>query len=466
MGRLNLENLSKEDLIEKYLDLERKYKDLERKYKDKKKNFRSEFERLNNELKKYKNAHTPSSANSHLQKNTQKSSSDNDVAPNKVGRKKGKKSRHVGKTRAPAIPDHIINVTTKLNPSTGNKNIKPTGYIKERTITDFEIKTIVTKYNIYEYRDLDTNEIFFATHPDIPKRGIFGRNALAFANHLRYECNVVFSKIANTFTKVLNIPITTSTAISLSDRAAENLSPHYQNLKSEVKNEEAVYGDETSAKNNGAPGWLWGFFSISLALFVFNKQRGGDIVEKILGKDFTGILGCDGWSTYKVFSEEFGVLLQRCWAHAIREVKQICIIEGKKKNLKLEKGYEWFCDIFNRVKEARKIKDHKIREQKYEFLVNELDRWIQVHWSYRKLKPVVKKIKNGKEHWFTCVLHPEIEPTNNRAERGLRSWVVLRKIIGCLRTKKGENTTEIMMSLFQTWKLRGLNPYEELKALL
>lgn len=455
MGILKFDHLSKEQLIEKYLDLENRYKKSQ-----------CEIKELEKELKKYKNAHTPSSANSHIQKNTQKCSSDDSSKSNKVGRKKGKKSGHKGKTRDPVIPNHFVDVTTEFNPSTGNKNIKPTGYIKERNITDFEIKTIVTQYNIYEYRDLDTNEIFFATNPNIPPNGIFGRNVLAFANHLRYECNVVFSKIANTFTKVMDIPMTTSTAISLSDRVAENLSPHYQNLKLEVKEEKAVYGDETSAKNNGVPGWLWGFFSISLALFVFNKQRGGEIVEKILGKDFTGLLGCDGWSTYKVFSKKFGVLLQRCWAHAIREVKQICIVEGKKKNLKLEKAYEWFCDIFNQMKEARKIKDWQIRERKHKYLVNELDRWIQVHWSYRRLKPVVKKIKNGREHWFTCVLYPEIEPTNNRAERGLRSWVVLRKIIGGLKTEKGEKTTEIMMSLFQTWKLRGLNPYEELKSLL
>ena len=64
------------------------------------------------------------------------------------------------------------------------------------------------------------------------------------------------------------------------------------------------------------------------------------------------------------------------------------------------------------------------------------------------------------------MLHPEIEPTNNLAERMLRAWVVFRKIIGCLRTEKGEHTTETMLSLFSTWKLRKLQPYAQLKSLL
>ena len=75
-------------------------------------------------------------------------------------------------------------------------------------------------------------------------------------------------------------------------------------------------------------------------------------------------------------------------------------------------------------------------------------------------------IKNGKEFWFTCVLYPEIEPTNNKAERGLRSWVVMRKIIGCLRSEQGEKTTQVLLSLFQTWNLQGLIQYSQLRSLL
>ena len=75
-------------------------------------------------------------------------------------------------------------------------------------------------------------------------------------------------------------------------------------------------------------------------------------------------------------------------------------------------------------------------------------------------------VQNDRENWFSCVLHPEIEPTNNRAERGIRKFVILEKIMGCLRSEQGKNSTQIMMSLFGTWKLQGLNPYKELRAIL
>jgi len=42
----------------------------------------------------------------------------------------------------------------------------------------------------------------------------------------------------------------------------------------------------------------------------------------------------------------------------------------------------------------------------------------------------------------------------------------LRKIMGCLRSEQGKKTTQIMMRLFGTWRLQGLNPYKELRAIL
>lgn len=442
---LKVENISREELIE-----------LVKKIWKEKEKLSQEKEKLENELKKYKNAHTPSS---------QKKFCKVEVRGLKVGRKKGKKSHHKGKTRAKDTPTKTINVKTVFNPITGSINIEPTGHVEEVIITDFKIVKVITKYNCYEYRDLDTGELFLAKHADMPDNGIFGKSVLAFTNYLRWKCRVPFDKIASVFTNVFDITMTTPTAWDICNRVADKLSSNYDKLKVDIQTESAVNVDETGAKRNGLPGWLWGFFSLSIALYVFNVKRGGDILERVLGKYYQGIIGCDGWGTYLSFSKEVGILLQRCWAHAVRELKDICI-NGNKPDKSLELAYAWFCDIFEQVKAARKIKNREIREQLYIELIEELNNWIQIHKSYRKLRPFVKKIENGENFWFTCVLYLEIEPTNNRAERGLRAWRVLEKIIGCLRSEQGFKTTETMMSLFATWDLRKINSYEQLMALL
>ncbi|MBI4210394.1 MAG: transposase, partial [Candidatus Diapherotrites archaeon] len=70
------------------------------------------------------------------------------------------------------------------------------------------------------------------------------------------------------------------------------------------------------------------------------------------------------------------------------------------------------------------------------------------------------------DHWFTFILHPEIEPTNNRAERGIRETVVQRKIYGCLRNQIGTRNHDVLTSLIATWEQRNLNPYTQLQQAL
>src|SRR3989339_1483899 len=190
------------------------------------------------------------------------------------------------------------------------------------------------------------------------------------------------------------------------------------------------------------------FLLHSLPSLFFINKGGGDIVEKVL-KNFKGILGCDGWGTYKVFSENQGILLQRCWAHLIREVKKIC--KGVKD---LDDAYIWICDMFDEIQRLRKIKSEKIRQKGYDNLIEEMERWTQIYYVHDGMKDIVNKVRNGKEFWFTCVLHPEVEPTNNAAERGLRKFVVIEKIIGCLRSEQGKRNMQVMLSVFQTWRLQ------------
>ena len=74
-------------------------------------------------------------------------------------------------------------------------------------------------------------------------------------------------------------------------------------------------------------------------------------------------------------------------------------------------------------------------------------------------------IENGGSDWFTCVLHEDAEPTNNFAEQSLREIVVLRNIIGAIRSKnvsKYENTC----SLFATWRLKKEDAFANLMGII
>lgn len=108
----------------------------------------------------------------------------------------------------------------------------------------------------------------------------------------------------------------------------------------------------------------------------------------------------------------------------------------------------------------------EIRKEIYSDCIKKMQLFIGIASKYKYLKKLAVTMKCGLKQWFTCILHPEIEPTNNRAERELREFVIQRKIFGTFRSEKGLRITEIIMSLLATWRLRGLNTNSMLRETL
>ena len=70
-----------------------------------------------------------------------------------------------------------------------------------------------------------------------------------------------------------------------------------------------------------------------------------------------------------------------------------------------------------------------------------------------------KKIRNRlvkhKPHLLRCLDDPDVEPTNNRAERALRPAVIARKLSCGNKTDRGKQAFEILTSLAVTAHQRG-----------
>ena len=297
----------------------------------------------------------------------------------------------------------------------------------------------------------------------LPKEGNFGKNILAHATLMKYDDRLPARKVVSTLNRSHLLTLTHSTVLNIVQRVVRSVQHAYGQLKTQVRTFFNIYIDETGVKVQGKQFWIWIFTTMTITLFVIRKSRHCRVVEEVLGENFNGVINCDGWETYETYKDgNKNVLLQRCWAHAIREVEAVAEKHDEVKPL-----FKWFQEIFAKVCQARgNGKPHYIRERLKEKCERELQNWLDIIKPYKELQIVRTKIQNGFEHWFTCIIHPEVEPTNNRAERTLREQVVLRKITGTLRNEKGTTANETMMSLITTWKQQNKNPFLELRALL
>jgi len=429
-----LEKVSKEKeaLEEEARKLEKKVKDLEQ------------------QLAFFNNPHTPSSKQFFKKRVPQTS------------RKLGAPCGHDGATRKTPEPSNNVNHLLTKCPKCDNPLDKPFDF-EERIIEEIpEPQPVkITKHVIGFYNCINCGVVTAET--GLPKEGNFDKNILTHTTLMKYDDRLPARKVVNTLNRSHLLQLTHSTVLNIVQRVVRAVQHVYEKLKLQVRTFFNVYIDETGIKVQGKQFWIWIFTTLTTTYFVIRKSRHCKVVKEVLGENFKGIINCDGWETYKTYKDDNkNVLLQRCWAHAIREVEAVAEKYDRVKPL-----FKWFQHIFVKVCKARESgKPVYQRTRLKEKCELELRQWLDVTKSYKELKTVRTKIENGFEHWFTCIIHPEVEPTNNRAERMLREEVVLRKITGTLRNEKGTTANEVMMSLITTWKQQNKNPFLELRALL
>jgi transposase len=191
-------------------------------------------------------------------------------------------------------------------------------------------------------------------------------------------------------------------------------------------------------------------------LVVIRKSSGKKVLEEILGKEAEGANSADGWRAYNWMK------LQRCWAHLLRVV-DACIEVS-------ENGKRLSEDIHSCFKKLRAFldSDHSMAErmEMKDLLEKELDGIIAKYSEFKELKKPLTYLKNGCGCWFTCLLYPGMEPTNNLAEQAIRESVIMRKIIGCFRSVKGAENYQYIASLLATARLQGKNGFDELEKVL
>ncbi|MDD1728944.1 MAG: transposase, partial [Methanospirillum sp.] len=67
---------------------------------------------------------------------------------------------------------------------------------------------------------------------------------------------------------------------------------------------------------------------------------------------------------------------------------------------------------------------------------------------------------------FVFVTNPEVDGTNNRAERAVRPNVVLRKVSGGTKSPKRTRNIEVLASAIQTCQMNGANFVEKGRVLI
>ena len=95
-----------------------------------------------------------------------------------------------------------------------------------------------------------------------------------------------------------------------------------------------------------------------------------------------------------------------------------------------------------------------------------LDQIMNMPWRDADVKRLVKRLYRYHQTIFTFLDHSEVPSDNNHAEREIRPAVIMRKNRQGNRSGNGANTQAILMSVYRTLKLGGLDPLDTIVAAL
>jgi transposase len=290
-----------------------------------------------------------------------------------------------------------------------------------------------------------------------------GPNAVALGAWLHQELGLPYANACAVLEKAFGIALTPGGLAQSLSRLARRAEHGYADLLDDVRRSEAVYPDETSARMNGQRWWLWVFVSALSTVYVQRPSRGFDVVEEVLGKDFAGLLGHDGWAPYDKLNE---ATHQQCLAHLIRRAEHL-----------LETATRGAVRFPRKVKrllqDALELRDRweagELGEHGLSILRGKLEKRLA-----RVLAMKVTHTGNGKfqahldnhADELLTFLYEDVEATNWPAEQAIRPAVRFRKTSGGHRSPRGARTRDVLLSILRTARQRGLDPLPLLARML
>jgi transposase len=183
------------------------------------------------------------------------------------------------------------------------------------------------------------------------------------------------------------------------------------------------------------------------------------VIKQVLGDGFKGILIADFFAAYDQIQ---AFAKQRCVVHLLREIKQVSL---------RNRSSEWqqFARRLKRlIHEALNlvIARERMGEDAYDRRVANLHIRLAAFFgrNYRDAdaERLSRRLSRYCDEIFTFLLHPNVAADNNHAERQIRFAVIMRKNYFGNRSMRGAEAQAILMSIFRTCHLRGLDPISPL----
>jgi transposase len=247
--------------------------------------------------------------------------------------------------------------------------------------------------------------------------------------------------------------ISSGTVDAILSRTAAALADPYEDLLDRLRRSPAINMDETGWRTAGQRRALWGMFDSRLAYFAVQGDRHEDHAKNLLA-DTKAIVTSDRWWAYTHLPL---ARRQLCWAHLRRDFKAhaeglAAEKEFGEHGLALCERVLWAWEVFQHTGDRRELK-RVIRalQRTYKPIIRS---YATKRTRNKRCRGMARNLLKAWPALWAFASHDGVQPTNNHAERALRSAVIYRKLSLGSQSETGEHRVARLLSAHTTCRLQ------------
>jgi transposase len=377
-------------------------------------------------------------------------------------RKQGGQPGHKKFLRQPFEPeqvDEVIEYELKAQDAEGLKTLDEWFIIQQIELPEKMYKVI--EHRARKYLDPVTGQIHIAPMPDeVRKGGLFGADVTAAVAFMKGGCHMSYTTILHFFKGLMRLDVSRGMLCKATQKVSHSLQPAYEQLTRRLPHESQVGVDETGHHDEGNLHWTWCFDTSDYSLFSIDKSRGSEVLERMLSKNFAGVVCADYWGAYRKYARLFDVRVQYCMAHLIREIRFLAEHSVKKLARWADGLLKWLKKLFKTLHRRNKLTAQGFLRSMEQIKRGFLS-LVRRPPDHKLAKKLARRFKGkAAEDYFRFLTEPNVEPTNNGTERQIRPVVIDRRITQGTRGYAGMRWCERIWTILGTCKKQERNVFD------
>src|SRR6195952_2354875 len=291
-----------------------------------------------------------------------------------------------------------------------------------------------------------------ATVPEAARGTPFGPRLHAVATYLKTFQALSYARLQAALSDLFGLTLSQGGLMNLLRRAQGRFQPGREKAVSTLRRATVVASDETGVRIEGSNAFHWVFHSAQAVVHAASPTRGAVVVRAMMDGHRPAVWISDRYTAQQGHADEH----QTCLAHLARDVAYAVEVSDDPVPWRLQL---WLQSVFALAERVTDLAASTL-SAKRRSLDRQLGAILATSSRCDLTRALQAKISRARDQLLVFLAYPgKVEPTNNGSERLLRPAVVQRKVTNGYRAMWAAEGEAAIRTVVDTARLTGSGPF-------